>query len=154
MDSTAENVLIAAGSVAGLYLVYRLTSKTDAQESAQKKQAIAADVARRKTYDRKVNLVSNKTGKVLKSYMVNLESVADEVFTAFHGSLLTDQTRAIKALKTLPVNLVNEVDYLYRVKYSNNDWVSKYEHIDSLNQDFLKYLSASEYASVANYFNS
>jgi hypothetical protein len=80
---------------------------------------------------------------------VNLNEVAQEIALAFGFAYPSydprrwteDEAKAMSALKTVPKSLIKNLAQIYYKKYERN-----------LQQDFQKYLSASEYASIRSLF--
>lgn len=70
---------------------------------------------------------------------VNLKTVADGIYNAFHDSALTeDEDKAIALIKSVPSEYIQQVAYYYALKGKD------------LYEDFRKYLRKDQYAKVSS----
>lgn len=70
---------------------------------------------------------------------INLKTVADGIYNAFHDSSLTeDEDKAIALIKSVPREYVHQVAYYYALKGKD------------MYEDFRKYLRKEQYAKVSS----
>lgn len=76
---------------------------------------------------------------------INLDTLAAEIYDAFYNAGLfgfwKNQDRAIKAINNVPISLIPRLSALYNVKFGK-----------TLKDDFIKFLSTSDYAKVGQKF--
>jgi ribosomal protein L22 len=157
---TPKIILLTGGALLAVYAFFRATpaiverqiEKAKEKQQTKKAKAAAAEVtaALTKSYQ-----VCKTIRGVKKCETVNLDTLAKIINDSFKSNLFVeDEQRAIAALQKLPTtpiksqktgkfnNLVKELSLVYAMKYKRN-----------LKEDFIKYLSASEFRQVQNWFN-
>jgi len=132
-----KNVAITgAALVIGLPLLKKLSD-------SQRLKSAEADEKNRSKYD--VKCMKGKAPNI-KRYTINLLTIRDKIYDAFYNAdwagITEDEETAISTLLLVPGSRIGQLSALYKTAYNKD-----------LRNDFIKFLSNTEYKRVQSLLN-
>ena len=122
--------------VLGLPLLKRLSD-------SQREAMAAAEEKRRDQYN--VNCIKGKAPNI-KRYTINLLTIRDKIYDAFYNAdwagVTEDEETAINTLLMVPKTRIGQLSTLYKTAFNKD-----------LRNDFIKFLSNTEYKRVQSLLN-